>query len=102
MERAAGRVYIGFEEAPITFPPTYKYDPGTDSYDSSEKMRTPAWCDRVLLYKVTDCVVVLCFLTIAVGNGSAKTNPSSCCAIPATWTCASATTSPSLRSTASR
>ena len=37
-----------FEEAPITFQPTYKYDPGTQIYDTSEKARVPAWTDRVL------------------------------------------------------
>ena len=36
-----------FSEAPITFAPTYKYNVGSDEYDTSEKKRTPAYCDRI-------------------------------------------------------
>eukprot|EP01129_Flabellula_baltica_P005730 TRINITY_DN2092_c0_g2_i7.p1 TRINITY_DN2092_c0_g2~~TRINITY_DN2092_c0_g2_i7.p1 ORF type:complete len:1408 (+),score=290.74 TRINITY_DN2092_c0_g2_i7:24-4247(+) len=50
----ANRWYFsGYKESNITFPPTYKYDFGTDRYDTSEKMRVPSWCDRII-YKVND------------------------------------------------
>ncbi|KAF2718955.1 DNase I-like protein [Polychaeton citri CBS 116435] len=37
-----------FRESPITFAPTYKYNVQSDEYDTSEKKRAPAWCDRIL------------------------------------------------------
>ncbi|GAA5968165.1 hypothetical protein JCM11641_003755 [Rhodosporidiobolus odoratus] len=46
-------VFPGYEEAAILFRPTYKYDNGTEVYDSSEKNRIPAYTDRIL-YKGTD------------------------------------------------
>ncbi|XP_052809512.1 inositol polyphosphate 5-phosphatase OCRL-like [Mya arenaria] len=41
-------VYKSYSEGEINFPPTYRYDTGTDNFDTSEKARNPAWCDRVL------------------------------------------------------
>lgn len=39
----------GWQEGPITFLPTYKYDIGSVGvFDSSEKRRAPSWCDRIL------------------------------------------------------
>ena len=50
LERAKGTVFQGFVEGPITFPPTYKFQQGTDIYErrKEKKLRAPAWCDRVL------------------------------------------------------
>ncbi|EGO27701.1 hypothetical protein SERLADRAFT_446933 [Serpula lacrymans var. lacrymans S7.9] len=41
-------IFEGYEEGPLLFRPTYKYDVGTDNYDTSEKLRIPAWTDRIL------------------------------------------------------
>ncbi|GAB4858948.1 hypothetical protein Ancab_010420 [Ancistrocladus abbreviatus] len=50
-EMKAGKVFQGMREAIITFPPTYKFEkhqPGLGGYDSGEKKRIPAWCDRII------------------------------------------------------
>jgi inositol polyphosphate 5-phosphatase INPP5B/F len=56
IERAAGNVFHDFEEGVLTFPPTYKFQPGTDVYETrpEKKLRPPAWCDRVLWREPTN------------------------------------------------
>ncbi|XP_050673044.1 inositol polyphosphate 5-phosphatase E [Leptidea sinapis] len=43
-----GAALRDFREAPIRFPPTYKYDPGSQKFDTSSKQRAPAYTDRIL------------------------------------------------------
>lgn len=51
---ARGTIFHGLAEGPIRFLPTYKFEKGRESsalqpyYDQGEKMRVPAWTDRVL------------------------------------------------------
>eukprot|EP00162_Nutomonas_longa_P009051 comp18996_c0_seq1/m.34986 comp18996_c0_seq1/g.34986 ORF comp18996_c0_seq1/g.34986 comp18996_c0_seq1/m.34986 type:complete len:548 (+) comp18996_c0_seq1:194-1837(+) len=47
IERRNHRVFVGFDEAPIHFNPTYKYERGNRVY-TEEKQRIPSWCDRIL------------------------------------------------------
>ncbi|KAK2590304.1 Inositol-1,4,5-trisphosphate 5-phosphatase 1 [Conoideocrella luteorostrata] len=48
LQMVAGLAFPFYSEARIGFMPTYKFDVGTDNYDSSEKARIPAWTDRIL------------------------------------------------------
>uniref|UniRef100_A0A183C0F3 phosphoinositide 5-phosphatase n=1 Tax=Globodera pallida TaxID=36090 RepID=A0A183C0F3_GLOPA len=47
-QKEAGNVFAEFNEGPMHFAPTYKYDTFSDDYDTSDKCRSPAWTDRVL------------------------------------------------------
>ncbi|KAL8731734.1 MAG: hypothetical protein Q9166_003181 [cf. Caloplaca sp. 2 TL-2023] len=48
LQMIAGHAFPFYSESQISFMPTYKYNNGTDEYDTSEKARIPAWCDRIL------------------------------------------------------
>lgn len=58
IERAEGRVFFGFDEAVIFFPPTYKFETGSRVY-ATEKNRVPSWCDRIL-FKASNPGTVVC------------------------------------------
>ncbi|XP_056668667.1 phosphatidylinositol polyphosphate 5-phosphatase type IV isoform X3 [Monodelphis domestica] len=47
-EMKKGSIFKGFREADIHFFPSYKFDVGKDSYDSTSKQRTPSYTDRVV------------------------------------------------------
>ncbi|EAW12656.1 putative inositol 5-phosphatase [Aspergillus clavatus NRRL 1] len=59
-ERDQGRCFHGLSEAPVTFPPTYKYRIGArDPRDWAwTRTRWPSWCDRVLYLEDRPRVVV--------------------------------------------
>ncbi|CAL8321510.1 unnamed protein product [Lota lota] len=48
MAKNTALILDGFTEGPLNFPPTYKFDVGTHTYDTSAKKRKPAWTDRIL------------------------------------------------------
>jgi endonuclease/exonuclease/phosphatase family metal-dependent hydrolase len=48
LQMVAGVAFPFYSEGRVTFLPTYKFDVGTDNYDTSEKNRIPAWTDRIL------------------------------------------------------
>uniref|UniRef100_A0A8B9MEP7 Phosphatidylinositol polyphosphate 5-phosphatase type IV n=1 Tax=Accipiter nisus TaxID=211598 RepID=A0A8B9MEP7_9AVES len=47
-EMSRGSIFKGFQEADIHFRPSYKFDIGKDSYDTTSKQRTPSYTDRVV------------------------------------------------------
>ncbi|KAK9292066.1 hypothetical protein L1049_020020 [Liquidambar formosana] len=68
-EMEAGNVFQGMHEAVIRFPPTYKFEKhqaGLAGYDSGEKKRIPAWCDRILYRDSRPALVSECSLDCPV------------------------------------
>ncbi|KAE8602608.1 hypothetical protein XENTR_v10014049 [Xenopus tropicalis] len=47
-EVTKGSVFKGFKEGEIHFRPTYRFNIGSDDYDTSKKQRTPSYTDRVM------------------------------------------------------
>ncbi|XP_048079194.1 phosphatidylinositol polyphosphate 5-phosphatase type IV isoform X1 [Ursus arctos] len=47
-EMRKGSIFKGFQEPDIHFLPSYKFDVGKDSYDTTSKQRTPSYTDRVM------------------------------------------------------
>ena len=47
-QQLEGKCFVGYNEGFITFQPTYKYDIGTNEWDTGKHKRTPAWTDRIL------------------------------------------------------
>ncbi|XP_010539060.1 PREDICTED: type IV inositol polyphosphate 5-phosphatase 11 [Tarenaya hassleriana] len=52
-EAERGQIFKGYCEGTLSFKPTYKYNIGSSSYDTSHKVRVPAWTDRIL-FKIED------------------------------------------------
>lgn len=50
IEKRAMRVFSGFCEGEISFPPTYRFNKQSLVYDTSKKMRVPSYTDRILIY----------------------------------------------------
>lgn len=52
-EAERGQIFNGFYEGTLAFKPTYKYNIGSNNYDTSYKVRVPSWTDRIL-FKIDD------------------------------------------------
>jgi hypothetical protein len=74
IEQKKQKVFLGFQEALINFPPTYKYDKRSSSYDTCKKARCPAWTDRILynLYQSKTPVVTVSTSTSSTAEDTTK------------------------------
>lgn len=48
IQRGDNPILKNFKEKKIDFDPTYKYSDNSQEYDSTKKIRIPAYCDRIL------------------------------------------------------
>lgn len=55
IEKAKNEAFQIFDEAEINFPCTFRYNVGTDIFDTSEKKRVPSYTDRIL-WKKNDAI----------------------------------------------
>lgn len=62
--RKAGKIFREFDEAEITFPPTYKYLLSVTESAYNPK-RQPSWCDRILYKKYNGSVKVEGYTSVA-------------------------------------
>lgn len=51
-------------EGDIQFAPTYKFDTGTNDYDTSRKFRVPAYCDRIMFTNTPDKMKLLEYTSV--------------------------------------
>lgn len=49
--RETNNHFSDLEEGELSFDPTYKFNFNTNDYDTSKKIRVPAWCDRIIWKK---------------------------------------------------
>lgn len=73
-ERDSSRTLDGYVEPRIRFRPSYKFDAGTDTYDTSEKNRTPSYCDRIM-YRANDARVTCTKYTSVPGVRTSDHKP---------------------------
>jgi endonuclease/exonuclease/phosphatase family metal-dependent hydrolase len=52
VERATGNVFVNFNEGPLNFPPTFKYETATPAPAKYNAARVPSYCDRVLWHSL--------------------------------------------------
>eukprot|EP01103_Thecamoeba_quadrilineata_P013847 TRINITY_DN3965_c0_g1_i1.p1 TRINITY_DN3965_c0_g1~~TRINITY_DN3965_c0_g1_i1.p1 ORF type:complete len:848 (+),score=177.51 TRINITY_DN3965_c0_g1_i1:200-2545(+) len=53
-QRRKQKAFVNYQEGPLRFPPTYRYNRGDRTYNDP-KLRVPSWCDRILWKTLPGC-----------------------------------------------